>query len=148
MYKIELAQESDINELTVLLGILFSQDIEFTPEPEKQERGLRMILNDEKMGHIVIMREGNEIIGMVNILYTISTALGEKVAILEDMIIKPAFRGKGLGTELLLAGIKRAEESGCKRITLLTDFDNEKAIAFYKKQGFTRSAMIPLRKGL
>jgi GNAT superfamily N-acetyltransferase len=82
---------------------------------------------------------------MINLLFTVSTALGEYVAILEDMVLRPERRGKGEGTILLKAAIECAKHKGCKRITLLTDQTNEGAIKFYQRQGFVKSAMMPLR---
>ncbi|CUS41282.1 GCN5-related N-acetyltransferase [hydrothermal vent metagenome] len=82
---------------------------------------------------------------MVNVLFTVSTALGARVAIFEDMIVSPEVRGSGVGSKLLEYAISSAQVCGCKRITLLTDSDNISAQRFYAKHGFEKSAMIPLR---
>jgi ribosomal protein S18 acetylase RimI-like enzyme len=82
---------------------------------------------------------------MINLLYTVSTALGARVALLEDMVVLPQFRGVGAGSKLLQAAIAHARASGCKRITLLTDGDNEAAQKFYSNHGFTASRMVPFR---
>ena len=83
---------------------------------------------------------------MVSLLFTQSTALGAKVAILEDMIVAPEFRGCGVGSQLLNAAVDLAENLGCKRITLLTDKLNFDAQQFYEKHGFNRSNMTPFRR--
>jgi GNAT superfamily N-acetyltransferase len=145
MNEITLAKPTDIPEMVQLLDELFSQDIEFVPNHEKQQRGLEMIVNNPEAGEILLLKNGGGVIGMVSLLYSISTALGGKVAILEDMIIIKDFRSKGFGSKLLGAAIDFARERGCMRITLLTDFDNETAQAFYRKFGFRKSAMIPMR---
>jgi ribosomal protein S18 acetylase RimI-like enzyme len=82
---------------------------------------------------------------MVSLLYSISTALGGKVAILEDMIIHKDYRQKGLGKELLGEAIRFSKERNCLRLTLLTDFNNDAAINFYRHLGFRKSDMIPMR---
>jgi GNAT superfamily N-acetyltransferase len=97
------------------------------------------------MGQILVMEIDETVIGMVSLLYSVSTALGGKVAILEDMIVDENFRGQGLGSELLAEAIHFARAGGCKRLTLLTDFDNDSAIEFYKKAGFVGSKMVPMR---
>lgn len=43
---------------------------------------------------------------MVSLLYSISTALGGKVAILEDMIINKNYRNKGFGKQIIAGGNK------------------------------------------
>jgi GNAT superfamily N-acetyltransferase len=145
MNEITLAQSADIPEMVQLLDELFSQDIEFVPNHVNQQRGLEMIVNNPEAGEILVLKSGGSVIGMVSLLYSISTALGGKVAILEDMIITKNFQSKGLGSKLLDAAIDFAHDRGCMRITLLTDFDNETAQAFYRKFGFSKSAMIPMR---
>ena len=82
---------------------------------------------------------------MVILLYTVSTALGEQVVILEDMVVSPDERGSGIGSMLLDHAVKHVTEKGCKRITLLTDDKNIRAQKFYKQHKFYRSSMIPYR---
>jgi GNAT superfamily N-acetyltransferase len=143
--KICLAELNDIPELNRLLAILFSQDIEFEPDQEKQRDGLHQIISHPEIGEILVLKLGDKIIGMVSLLYSISTALGGKVAILEDMVIDPSFRKIGYGTELLNEAILFATRRNCLRISLLTDYDNETAIHFYEKFNFRKSSMIPMR---
>lgn len=142
------ANTSDIPALCDLLGILFSQEAEFKPNHEAQSRGLARIISSPETGLIVVARQDNQIIGMVNLLFTISTALGDRVALLEDMVVSPNARGCGVGSRLLEQAIQFARLNGCKRITLLTDSTNESAQRFYQKHGFGFSAMIPLRLSL
>ena len=146
--KITPAKNSDIPALCDLLSILFSQEAEFIPNPEAQYLGLNRIISNPEIGLIVVARQENQIIGMVNLLYTVSTALGDRVAILEDMVVSPNARGSGVGSRLLEQAIQFARLNGCKRITLLTDSTNESAQRFYQKHGFGFSAMIPLRLSL
>lgn len=142
---IRIANKADINALIELLNELFTQDIEFEPNYEKQKTGLEKIIENSDIGNILILQEDNKIIGMVSILYSISTALGGKVGILEDMIIAKPYRGKGLGKLLLNSAIEFAKKNDCLRLTLLTDFNNDRAINFYKRLGFKKSDMIPMR---
>ena len=139
---------NDIPQLCKLLKILFSQEAEFKADENKQIYGLSEIINNPGLGDILIIRENNEIKGMVNLLYTISTALGSKVAILEDMVILPNSRSKGIGSKLINHAIHHAKNKNCKRITLLTDADNFNAQDFYQKYGFNRSTMVPFRLNL
>ncbi|MBU2720863.1 GNAT family N-acetyltransferase [Acidithiobacillus ferridurans] len=142
------ANTSDIPALCALLDILFSQEAEFKPDHEAQRRGLARILSNPEIGLIVVARQDSQVIGMVNLLYTVSTALGERVALLEDMVVSPAARSAGVGSRLLEQAIQFARLNGCKRITLLTDRANESAQRFYQRHGFGFSAMIPLRLSL
>lgn len=146
--RITQADAADIPQLCKLLGLLFAQEADFTPNAERQARGLRMIIDQPEVGRIYCAREGDGVVGMVSILFTVSTAEGARAAVLEDMVVDPARRGEGIGSRLLAEAILRAREAGCKRITLLTDATNQSAMRFYGRAGFVRSRMLPLRIGL
>ena len=143
--KIDKATLTDIPQLCTLLDELFSQEAEFTPNHTLQEKGLSKIISNENVGVILVVRESQKLIGMVNILFTISTALGERVGNLEDFVVLPEYRNCGIGTKLLSNAVTFAEKIGCQRITLLTDDDNEDAHRFYVRNGFARSSMVPFR---
>jgi GNAT superfamily N-acetyltransferase len=131
-----------------LLSTLFAQEAEFTPNAEAQAKGLARIISNPELGTILVARDAESILGMVNLLFTVSTALGERVALLEDMVVTPQVRGAGVGSQLLAQAIAFARTQGCKRITLLTDSDNEAAQRFYEKHGFALSGMLPMRLSL
>ena len=73
---------------------------------------------------------------------------GEKVAILEDMVVFDSFRNQNIGSQLINFTINYLKENAVKRVTLLTDGDNLNAHKFYEKQGFNKSSMIAFRKSL
>lgn len=143
--EISIACSNDLPQLIELLNDLFTQDIEFVPNLKKQKMGLEAIINNPEIGEILVLKGDSNILGMVSLLYSISTALGGKVAILEDMIIHKHYRQKGLGKELLAEAIRFSKERNCLRLTLLTDFNNDVAIHFYQQFGFKKSEMIPMR---
>ena len=146
MIRILPATDTDCPAVCDLLLALFSQEAEFTPDLPKHRNGVSAIIADPKIGHILVAHRSHQVVGMVTLLYTISTALGERVALLEDMVVKDIHRGQGIGTLLLTHAIQFATEQGCKRITLLTDTDNLDAHRFYVKSGFAGSPMMPLRR--
>ena len=148
MIRIASATQDDIPQLSALLAILFTQEADFQPNTAKQSAALREIIAHPATGYILVLRKGDDIIGMVNLLFTVSTACGGKVAILEDMIVHPSQRDNGHGSKLLQAAIELARNEGCSRITLLADRANDSAIRFYQRQGFGISGMMPLRLAL
>ena len=142
----ERASASDVPALSELLDVLFTQEVEFKPDTAAQCKGLSTIIGNPDLGAILVAREDQTVLAMVNLLFTISTALGERVALLEDMVVSPSARGSGVGSELLNYAIDFARLSGVRRITLLTDRENTSAQRFYAKHGFSESNMVPLRR--
>lgn len=128
-----------------LLSLLFEQEAEFKPDPAIQMRGVGQILSDPEKGRFFVIEESGRIEGCVSLVFLISTALGGKAALLEDLILAKPARGQGWGGQLLDYAIQQAIQLGCKRITVLTDKDNSAAQALYRKMGFKYSDMIPMR---
>jgi GNAT superfamily N-acetyltransferase len=143
--QIEPATLEDVPQLAELLGELFAMEPDFKPDPDKQVRGLSQIIGRPETGCILVAREGKQILGMVNLLFTVSTAEGGLVVWLEDLIVRAEHRGGGLGTQLLERAIEFARARGCTRITLLTDGRNAGAKRFYERHGFKGSSMVPMR---
>lgn len=149
---ITLATEADMPALCSLLETLFAQEVEFKPDIDAQQRGLKMIIASPQVGAILVSRRQGKVVAMVSLLYSVSTALGGRVCTLEDMVVAPEYRrlddGSHIGTALLTHAIHYAREQGVLRITLLTDDDNHAAQRFYQRQGFAFSTMQVMRKGL
>ena len=139
------ATKKDLPELVDLLGVLFAQEADFVPDAAKQRRALEAILADPRIGRIYVGREGGRVVAMVSTLYTISTAEGGKAAWLEDMVVLPECRGRGVGAALLAHAVVGAREEGCLRLTLLSDEDNAQAHGVYAAEGFQFSGMRPMR---
>jgi GNAT superfamily N-acetyltransferase len=146
MDTIRIAIEKDIAQCARLLGVLFGQEHEFMPDVRLQERGLGMIIGHPSVGTVFVCERNGAIVGMVALLTTVSTALGNRVALLEDMVVSPECRGQGLGSMLMEHAAEWAESQGFGRVTLLTDGDNESAHRFYSGKGFSRSGMAVFRK--
>ncbi|NTV91864.1 MAG: GNAT family N-acetyltransferase [Chlorobiaceae bacterium] len=148
MIAVRTATSRDIDRCTELLGILFSEEHEFAPDARAQKQGLSLVIGNASNGIIFVCEVDGTIQGMVMLLFTVSTFIGKKAAILEDMIVEPQWRGKGIGTHLINHATAFAEEEGFGRITLLTDHDNIKALSFYNHLGFIPSEMKVMRKML
>ncbi|WP_343124803.1 GNAT family N-acetyltransferase [Verrucomicrobium sp. GAS474] len=142
------ANPADLPALCRLLGILFAQEAEFQPDAARQQAGLSRILADPGVGTILVLRDEEIVVGSVILLYTVSTYLGTRAAVLEDLVVDPSWRGQGGGSLLLDAAIARAKAEDCGRITLLTDPDNAAAQELYWKKGFAVSSMRAMRLSL
>ncbi|CAN5546829.1 GNAT family N-acetyltransferase [soil metagenome] len=142
---VEPATFEDLDELSELLGELFSEESDFCPDRNKQLRGLRLIFEQPNRGRVFVLRCDRTIVGMINLLFTISTAEGGFVMVLEDLVVHKSFQGKGYGSRLLEYAIAFAKQKNFLRITLLTDRPELKSQALFKRYGFYESSMIPMR---
>jgi len=143
--ELDAAHAPDIPALVDLLGMLFAQEAELSPDPAKQRRALELILADPTRARIYVAREGGRVIAMAALHFTTSTAEGGKVAGLEDCVVHPDHRGRGVGERLLAHVLEQAKAEGALRVMLLTDGDNARAQTLYRKLGFQLSQMQAMR---
>jgi len=143
--RFDVAKSADLPRLVELLGILFEFEAEFSADSEKQRAALQAILADPAKGKIFVARDGREVVAMASLLYTVSTAEGGKAALFEDLVTAPEHRKRGIGEALLKHVVAEARKEGVLRITLLTDMQNERAQAMYRRAGFVGSPMKPMR---
>src|SRR2546428_6392182 len=142
---IEPATEADLDELSEMLGELFTQEGDFRPNKQKQLHGLRLIFEQPSRGRVFVLRRDGAIVGMINLLFTISTAEGGFVILLEDLVIHKEYQAHGYGSKLLQHAIDFAKQKNFLRITLLTDRPENVAQEFFRRHGFVESSMIPTR---
>jgi GNAT superfamily N-acetyltransferase len=143
--KFEPAINKDLPQLVALLGQLFEQEAEFTPDSAKQEAALKLIFADPSLGRLYVARDGSRVVAMASLLFTVSTAEGGKAALFEDLVVRPDYRKQGIGARLLEYVIAQARAEGVLRMTLLTDMQNEQAQVLYRRLGFVGSPMKPMR---
>ena len=139
------ATAKDLQQMVDLLGLLFEQEAEFQPNADKQRRALEQILANPTVGTLYVAREARRVLAMASLLYTVSTAEGGKAAWFEDLVVHPDHRRRGIASDLLKFVVAQARAEALVRLTLLTDMQNERAQALYRRAGFVGSPMRPMR---
>lgn len=140
-------QHDDVDAVVALLGLLFAQEADFSPDAERQRRALETLLGDPGRGVVLVATAAGAVVGTVALLRSLSTAVGGDVCWLEDLVVDPAHRRAGVGRALVQAAIVEARRRGWARITLLTDPDNDAGQRLYAALGFARSSMVTMRYG-
>jgi GNAT superfamily N-acetyltransferase len=100
------------------------------------EERLRETLFGERHGADVLLAyTGPECTGFALFFPNYSTFLAKPGIYLEDLYVKPEWRGQGIGTALLSRVAAIAHERGCGRLEWEVLDWNEPSIAFYKSLG-------------
>ncbi len=80
----------------------------------------------------LVAEQENHLIGTSIYYYRYSTWKGKRLY-LEDLVVKEAWRGKGVGNKLFDATMKKALDEKCSGMMWQVLAWNEKAMDFYKK---------------
>ena len=144
--KIRKAYQSDIPQMCDLLTELFSIEADFVAAPDKQARGLQLLLEDKDGSLVLVAAVENEVVGMCSVQTLISTSEGGPVGLVEDVVVKTAYRSKGVGTALLSEIFSWCKEKGITRVQLLADRDNQQALDYYVSREWIYTNLICMRK--
>jgi GNAT superfamily N-acetyltransferase len=145
LMEIRQARLVDVPEMVGMIGELFGIEADFCVDATKQERGLLAILGCEDAAAFVAA-SGEDLIGMVTIQLTISTAEGGPSGLLEDLYVRKEHRGRGVATALVDAAEAWCSERSAHRVQLLVDLGNECALKFYGVRGYGETRMAARRR--
>ena len=129
------ATRADVPEILRLIRALaeyekLSQDVVATEAQLAQT-----LFGERPAAEVLLAEEGARAVGFALFFQNYSTFLGKPGIYLEDLFVEPAFRGKGLGKQLLQAIARLAVERGCGRFEWAVLDWNEPAIGFYQSLG-------------
>ena len=103
--------------------------------------GLRTNVFEKKQAEVILAEYNGTEVGFALYFHNFSTFLGKANLYLEDLYIREAFRGLGLGKAMLACLAKIAVERDCGRFDWCCLDWNEPSIRFYKSLG-----AIPLKE--
>ncbi len=83
----------------------------------------------------LIAREGSEAVGFALWFHNFSTFVGRRGLYLEDLYVRPEYRGRGYGRAMLLHLARLAVERGCGRMEWAVLDWNVRAEEFYRSLG-------------
>jgi len=141
------AEPSDTDGLVALLRVLFTLEEDFSYNERVQRRGMALLISRQGPERQVFVAEkGGRVAGMCSIQTLISTAEGGLVGQVEDVIVRDGYRGTGMGNALMDAVDGWARKHGLKRLQLLAERDNTRALKFYRSRGWQITNLICVRK--
>jgi len=132
---LRFAKEKDVPVIFSLINELAEYE-KLLDEVKVTEKILKENLFGKRKYAEVIIAELEKIpVGQALFFHNFSTFLGKPGIYLEDLYVKPEFRGKGIGKALLKKVIETAKERNCGRIEWVVLDWNKPSIDFYKRMG-------------
>ena len=131
---LRFAEEKDIAVILDFIRGLAEYE-HLTDMVEIKEENLKKYLFEKKLAEAVIGEYDGTPAGFALFFHNFSTFLGRPGIYIEDIFVKPEFRGKGLGKMFFSFFAKIAVERDCGRVEWACLDWNKPSIEFYKKQG-------------
>ena len=133
--RIREATEEDVPLILSLIRELAEYE-KLSDEVVATEDGLRdSLFGERRYAEVLIAEHDGAPAGFALFFHNFSTFLGKPGLYLEDLYVKPAFRGAGIGKKLLVRLASLAMGRGCGRLEWWVLDWNEPAIGFYRSVG-------------
>ncbi len=133
--KIRQAEKKDLSSILSMIKELAEYE-KLLHKVETTEQHLeKVIFGEKKFVEVLIAEYDNKICGQTIFFKNFSTFVGKPGYYIEDLYVKPEYRGKGIGKALLDAVIDKAKENNFGRVEWVVLDWNVSAIEFYKNRG-------------
>jgi GNAT superfamily N-acetyltransferase len=93
------------------------------------------LFGPRRVAEAVLARAAGEVAGFAVYYRSFSTFAGREGLFLEDLYVRPAFRGQGIGRGLLMHVAAVAARRGCSRLEWAVLNWNRRAVGFYEALG-------------
>ena len=129
-------QKTDFDRVLSMMLVFYASDALLVhPGEEVLRKTLSDALTDTPYLEAFGFEEEGILAGYGMVAMSYSTEAGGLCAWIEDIYIRPEYRGKGFGTSFLTF-VKERYASRVARIRLEAEPENERAMAVYRKAGF------------
>jgi GNAT superfamily N-acetyltransferase len=133
--RIAPARRVDVPLIIELIGEL--AEFERLSDQVRVEPGLleQHLFGQPRYAEAIVAWLGDRPVGFALYFHNYSTFAGRPGLYLEDLFVRPAFRGQGYGEALLRHLARTALDRGCSRFEWSVLDWNQRAIDFYRKLG-------------
>lgn len=128
------AQRNDVGLILQFIRELAAYE-KMLSEVVADEATLEEWIFDKQKAEVIFALEGEKEVGFALYFHNFSTFLGRAGIYLEDLYVKPEYRGKGYGKAILKKLASIAVERGCGRLEWWCLDWNKPSIDFYRSLG-------------
>jgi GNAT superfamily N-acetyltransferase len=133
--QITRAEPSDVRVILALIRELAEFERLLDQVTATEEAIRESLFGSQPRAEVLLARVAGEVAGFALFFHNYSTFVGKHGMYLEDLFVRPRFRGSGCGRQLLRHLAALALQRGCARLEWAVLDWNQRAIEFYRKLG-------------
>ncbi|MEE1221052.1 MAG: GNAT family N-acetyltransferase [Bacteroidales bacterium] len=130
-------REAERKDCPIILQFI-KELAEYEKESDAVEATIEILeesIFEKQQAKVVLLEEDGQSVGFALYFFNFSTWRGKAGLYLEDLFVRPQYRGKGYGKMLLSYLANQAVEQGCQRFEWIVLDWNKPSIDFYKAMG-------------
>jgi ribosomal protein S18 acetylase RimI-like enzyme len=105
-------------------------------DAERSLGAFRTLVGDPNLGRVWTFRAGDEVVGYVAVTVCFSLEFAGRYALVDELYVREAHRGRGIGLRALEAVGEACRELDVPAVRLEVDVRNQRAMALYRRAGF------------
>ena len=125
-------------DATLLLGLMREVYAfeHLTFDESRARSALARLLDDASLGRVFLVEEGGEPAGYVVVAFGYSLEFHGRDAFVDELFLRPAFRARGLGREVVRFVEEQCRQAKVTALHLEVERKNRAAQEFYRRLGF------------
>lgn len=132
---LHLAKPEDLDRLVPLVAAFHAEE-GITQDETTRRNALMPLLEGSPLGAIYIIGPTRAPVGYIVLTFGWTVEFGGMDAFVDEFFIRPAVRGRGMGSETLLTLSRMLGQAGVRALHLEVDHENETAKRLYARTGF------------
>ncbi|MDF0595142.1 GNAT family N-acetyltransferase [Psychromarinibacter halotolerans] len=133
--KLHLAAEDDLDRLLPLVAAYHAFE-GIAGDDDTRRAALTPLLAGSPLGAVWLIGLRRAPVGYIALSFGWSIEFGGMDGIIDEFFIRENVRGRGMGTEVLMALMPQLAQAGLKALHLEADPANEPALRLYQRRGF------------
>lgn len=135
--RIEPARPAHFDALWQLYALLAVEGDPVVSRPDAERRFAEILTRPD---HAIYMAEtGGAVVGTYALAFLPGLTHGARDSgVVEDVVVAPEQRGRGIGQWMMRDALDRCRERGCYKLVLSSHLQREKAHRFYEGLGFSK----------
>ena len=132
---IHLAKLDDLEKLFALVSAFHAEE-GINQSDDQRLAALQPLLEGIPYGAVYLLGPQRAPMGYIVVTFAWSVEFGGLDAMLDEIYLRPAVRGRGIATEALISLSKALKEAGVAALHLEVDPTNDRAMRLYGRAGF------------
>lgn len=132
---LHLAKPEDLDRLVPLVAAFHAEE-GISQDETTRRNALLPLLEGSPLGAIYIIGPTRAPVGYIVLTFGWTVEFGGMDAFVDEFFIRPAVRGRGMGSETLLTLSRMLGQAGVRALHLEVDHENETAKRLYARTGF------------
>ena len=131
-------RRASFDDIPLLVDLMaeFYGEAGYELDRDRASTAFAALIADERLGYIWVIQAEEQDVGHLVLTLRFAMEYGGLIGCLDDLYVKPGWRGRGLATGALMEMRKMCQNAGIRALTVEVSPDNGPAQTVYRRGGF------------